>query len=131
MKIAILAFALVAGAASAVVSQLLTGWWLDSGRGVALMMAMLCALSIALVWFDRRAPLALWVGMINATIVILFMMGPGSLFPIVLVFAATLSVLAIVPGWLLWLAAFGAQSVVRAVRERHLENQPYSHRPAM
>ena len=117
MKIAILAFALVAGAVSAVVSQLLTGWWLDSGRGVALMMAMLCVLSIALVWFDRRAPLALWVGMINATIVILFRIGPGSLFPIVLVFAATLSVLAIVPGWLLWL-------VVRAVRERPLENQP-------
>ena len=124
MKIAILAFALVAGAASAVVSQLLTGWWLDSGRGVALMMAMLCALSIALVWFDRRAPLALWVGMINATIVILFMIGPGSLFPIVLVFASVLSVLAIVPGWLLWLAAFGAQSVVRAMRERRLENPP-------
>lgn len=124
MKIAILAFALVAGAASAVVSQLLTGWWLDSGRGVALMMAMLCVLSIALVWFDRRAPLALWVGMINATIVILFMIGPGNLFPIVLVFAAVLSVLAIVPGWLLWLAARGAHSVVGAVRKRHLENQP-------
>jgi len=124
MKIAILAVGLVAGAASAVVSQLLTGWWLDSGRGVALMMAMLCVLSIALVWSDRRAPLALWVGMINATIVILFMVGPGSLFPIVLVFAAGLSVLAIVPGWLIWIAANGARAVVRAVRERHLENQP-------
>jgi hypothetical protein len=53
---------------------------------------------------------------------ILFMIGPGNLFPIVLVFAAALSVLAIVPGWLLWIAAFGAQSVVRAVRERHPEN---------
>jgi len=124
MKIAILAVGLVAGAASAVVSQLLTGWWLDSGRGVALMMAMLCVLSIALVWSDRRAPLALWVGMINATIVILFMVGPGSLFPIVLVLAAVLSVLAIVPGWLIWIAANDAPAVVRAVRERHLENQP-------
>jgi len=124
MKIAILAVGLVAGAASAVVSQLLTGWWLDSGRGVALMMAMLCVLSIALVWFDRRAPLALWVGMINATIVILFMVGPGSLFPIVIVLAAVLSVLAIVPGWLIWIGANGARAFVRAVRERHLENQP-------
>jgi hypothetical protein len=105
MKLAILAFALVAGVISAFVSQTLTGWWLDSGRGVALMMATLCALSIALVWFDRRAPLAVWVGMINATIVILFAIGPGTIFPIVMAFAAGLSALAIVPGWVLWILA--------------------------
>jgi hypothetical protein len=113
MKVATLAFALVAGVVSAVVSQMLTGWWLDSGRGVAFMMAMLCALSVALVWLDRKAPLALWVGMMNATIVILFMIGPGNIFPIVIAFAAALSALAIVPGWLLWILAKGAQSAVR------------------
>ena len=120
MKIAILAFALVAGAVSAVVSQLLTGWWLDSGRGVALMMAMLCVLSNALVWFDRRAPLALWVGMINATTVILFTIGPGSIFPIVLTFAAGLSALAVVPSWILWILATGGQPTVRALIKRRL-----------
>jgi hypothetical protein len=120
MNIAILALALAAGVISALVSQLSTGWWLDSGRGVTLMMAMLCALSIALVWVDRRAPLALWVGMMNATIVILFVTGPGSIFPIVIAFAAGLSALAIVPGWLLWIIATGSQSAVRALLKRHL-----------
>ena len=105
MKVAILAVALVAGVISAFVSQTLTDWWLDSRRGVALMMAMLCALSVALVWFDRRAPLAVWVGMINATIVILFVIGPGTNFPIVMAFAAGLSALAIVPAWVLWIVA--------------------------
>jgi hypothetical protein len=105
MKLAILAGALVAGVISAFASQALTGWWLDSGRGVALMMAMLCALSIALVWFDRRAPLAVWVGMVNATTVILFAIGPGTIFPIAIAFAVGLSALAIVPSWLLWMLA--------------------------
>ena len=118
-KISILAFALVAGMISAFVSQMVTGWWLDSGRGVVLMMAMLCGLSIALVWFDRRAPLALWVGMFNATIVILFVIGPGALFPIVMAFAAGLSALAILPGWLLWLLATGGQTAVGALKKRH------------
>jgi hypothetical protein len=89
---------------------MLTGWWLNSGRGVAVMMAMLCALSIALVWVDRKAPLALWVGMINATTVILFMIGPGSIFPVVLASAGVLSALAIAPGWLLWTVATAARS---------------------
>ena len=120
MKVAILALALVAGVITAVLSQMLTGWWLDSGRGVAFMMALLCALSIGFVWLDRRAPLALWVGMMNATIAILFMTGPGNIFPIVIAFAAALSGLAIVPGWILWMLATGAQSAVRAVIRRYL-----------
>ena len=98
MRVAKLALAFVAGVIAAVASQLSTGWWLNSGHGVAVMMAMLCALSIALVWFDRMAPVALWVGMINTTVVILFLIGPGSIFPIVMVFAGGLSALAIVPG---------------------------------
>jgi hypothetical protein len=120
MKVATLALALVAGVITAVVSQMLTGWWLDSGRGVAFMMALLSALSMGFVWLDRKAPLALWVGMMNATIVILFMTGPGNIFPIVIAFAAALSALAIVPGWILWMLATGAQSTVRALRRRHL-----------
>ena len=120
MKVATLALALVAGVITAVLSQMLTGWWLDSGRGVAFMMALLCALSMGFVWLDRKAPLALWVGMMNATIVILFMTGPGNIFPIVIVFATVLSALAIVPGWILWMLATGAQSAVRAQIRRHL-----------
>ena len=107
MKFVAVAFAFAGGVAAALLSQMLTGWWLNSGRGVAVMMAMLCALSIALVWLDRRAPLALWVGMVNATIVILFMTGPGSIFPIVMVFAGGLGALAIIPGWLIWLLVTG------------------------
>jgi hypothetical protein len=100
MKWVILAFAFAAGVAAAIVSQMVTGWWLNSGRGVAFMMAMLCALSVALVWLDWIAPLALWAGMVNATIVILFWIGAGNIFPIVIVFAGGLSAIAIAPGWI-------------------------------
>ena len=102
MKWANVVFGFVAGVIAAVVSQILTGWWLNSGRGVTVMMAMLCALSIALVWLDRRAPLALWVGMVNATTVILFMVGPGTISPIVIAFAAVMGALAVAPSWLIW-----------------------------
>jgi hypothetical protein len=120
MKFVAVAFAFAAGVAAAVVSQMLTGWWLNSGRGVAVMMAMLCALSIGLVWFDRKAPLAVWVGMINATTVILFIIGPGSIFPIVLVFAVILGAVAIAPGLLLSAAASGLRSR-KALAGRHLQ----------
>lgn len=120
MRVAKLAFAFVAGVIAAVVSQLSTGWWLNSGQGVAVMMAMLCALSIALVWLDRMAPLALWVGTTNATIVILFLTGPGSILPIVMVFAGALSALAILPGWLIWILATAMRSGGRHLMKRHL-----------
>ena len=118
MTFAKLAFGFVAGVIAAVVSQMVTGWWLNSGRGVTVMMAMLCALSIALVWLDRRAPLALWAGMINATIVILFMTGPGNIFPIVMAFAAVLSAVAIAPGWLVWTLAIAVRTGVRHLMKR-------------
>jgi len=120
MKVATLALALLAGVITAVVSQMVTGWWLDSGRGVAFMMALLGALSMGFVWLDRKAPLALWIGMMNATTVILFMTGPGTIFPIVMAFAAALSAFAIVPAWILWMLATGAQSAVRAQIRRRL-----------
>jgi hypothetical protein len=118
MKWAKVAVGFVAGVIAAVVSQMLTGWWLDSGRGVTVMMAMLCALSLALVWLDRRAPLALWAGVVNATTVILFMVGPGTIFPIVIAFAAVLSALAIAPSWLIWKLGTAARSGVRHVMKR-------------
>ena len=120
MKFVAVAFAFAGGVAAVVMSQMLTGWWLNSGRGVAVMMAMLCALSIALVWFDRKAPLAVLAGMINATTVILFVIGPGSIFPIVLVFAVILGAVAIAPGLLLWAAASAVRSS-KPLPNRHLD----------
>jgi hypothetical protein len=80
------------------------------------MMAMLCALSIVLVWLDRNAPLAVWAGMMSATIVILFTMGPGNIFPVVMVFAGGMSALAILPGWLVGMLATATRS---GARQRH------------
>ena len=94
MKYVTLALAFIAGAIAAMASQAITGWWLDSGRGVAVMLGMLAALSIVLVWLDRHAPIALWAGMMIATVLILFRIGPGTIIPIVIAFAAVWSAIA-------------------------------------
>lgn len=104
MKYARLAIAVAAGVSAAIASQAVTGWWLNSGRGVAVMVGMLAALSLVLVWLDRHAPIALWVGVVNGTTYVLFFVdpeGPGNIFPIVMAFGAGLSAAAIAPGWLL------------------------------
>jgi hypothetical protein len=104
----VLGLALV-GAAAAAGLQPLTpaGWWLDSGRGVAVVTTMLAALAAAIAsrsmaWPLRRgdaaAALAFWAGANVGMAAVLFSAGPGNLFPIVLAIGAAISAAAVVAG---------------------------------
>jgi hypothetical protein len=100
--------ALLGGIAAAAIQPLTpTGWWLNSGRGVAItafMLAVLAALVAArtLRWpFQARetaAVAALWAGANVGMAVMLFRVGPGTIFPIVLGVGAGVSALAVGAG---------------------------------
>jgi hypothetical protein len=97
------------GAAAAAGLQLLTpaGWWLDSGRGVTIVTMVLAALAAAIAsrsmtWPLRRgdivAGLAFWAGANVGMAAVLFGVGPGNLFPIVLAIGAAISATAVAAG---------------------------------
>ncbi len=100
--------ALLGAIAAAAVQPLTpTGWWLNSGRGVAitaLALAVLAALvaTRALKWPFRAgeaaALAALWAGANIGMAVMLFRTGPGTIFPIVLVVGAGISAIAVGAG---------------------------------
>jgi hypothetical protein len=100
--------ALLGGIAAAAVQPLTpTGWWLNSGRGVAvtaLTLAVLAALVAARALkrpFRARkaaAVAALWAGANIGLAVMLFRTGPGTIFPIVLAMGAGISALAVGAG---------------------------------
>lgn len=82
--------------------QRFVGWWLDSGRGVALMIAVLCAIAIgfALVRPSRpwRSAWSVGAGGFAGSAALLSWNGPGTIWPIVLVVAAALSLTAAFAG---------------------------------
>lgn len=73
------------------------GWWLDSGRGVALMIAVLGAIAIvfALIRPSRpwRSAWSVAAGGFAGSAALLSWNGPGTIWPLVLVFAAALSLM--------------------------------------
>jgi hypothetical protein len=84
-----------------------TGWWLNSGRGVTITCLVLALLAVpvgaaALSWplQPRSAvwPGALWAGANIGLAIVLFRVGPGNIFPIVLVVGAGISALAVGTG---------------------------------
>jgi hypothetical protein len=84
-----------------------TGWWLNSGRGVAITSIAL-GLTAVLVGFRARslpfrnpivaAALAFWFGANIGMAVVLFRSGPGTLFPIVIAIGAGISAVAVGAG---------------------------------
>jgi hypothetical protein len=83
------------------------GWWLDSGRGVAiagLVFTVLAAVTGARFprWPGRSADVrpiaAMWGGVNVGMAIVLFSVGPGNLFPIVLAVGAALSAAAVAAG---------------------------------
>jgi hypothetical protein len=104
----LLGFAFAGGIAAAAVQPLTpTGWWLNSGRGVAitaLTLAVLAALvAVRTLRWPLRAPeaaavAALWAGANIGMAVMLFRAGPGTIFPIVLAVGAGISALAVGAG---------------------------------
>ena len=85
----------LAGVLAAVLIQRATGWWLNSGHGVAVTLVALFATALLLARLhpSRSLPrgLALWLGTMAAMTAILFWTGPGTIWPIVIVVAGALS----------------------------------------
>jgi hypothetical protein len=86
-----------------------TGWWLNTGRGVALtslVLALLAAaIAVAAPWPPStrsfHGPVAVWAGANIGLAIVLFRVGPGNIFPIVLAFGAGISALAVGAGSLI------------------------------
>ncbi len=100
--------ALLGGIAAAAVQPLTpTGWWLNSGRGVAItaitlavLAALVAARALKRPFRSREAAAvaALWAGANIGMAVMLFRAGPGTIFPIVLAMGAGISALAVGAG---------------------------------
>jgi hypothetical protein len=87
----------VVGAGVATVSLASVGWWLDSGVGVAVMLALLFTAALAMAQSWRKAT-AVWVGAMAATLAGLLLEGPGTLWPIALVLSGVLMAVAVFAG---------------------------------
>ena len=78
------------------------GWWLDSGREVARTGLVLAGLgAFAAIWRFGNPWLragSLWAGALLEMTMLLFLTGPGTIWPIVLVFAAVISGAAVFAG---------------------------------
>ncbi len=82
-------------AAAILVHLVLSGWWLNSGRGVAVMATVLFVLGAVVARSFRaswlRAATALAAGAVAGSAAILFWTGPGNIWPIVLAFVVCIS----------------------------------------
>ena len=78
------------------------GWWLNSGTGVLRTVLVLLPLGVFAALWRSGGPWvrasALWAGAISGTTVVLFSIGPGTIWPIVLMFAAALTAAAVFAG---------------------------------
>jgi hypothetical protein len=85
------------------------GWWLNSGTGVLRTVLVLLILGVFAALWRSGSPwiraCALWTGAISGTTVILFSIGPGTIWPIVLALGAAITAGAVFGGALLGSAA--------------------------
>jgi hypothetical protein len=96
---------LVPGAIGMLIAVVLNirGWWLNDGsrvRNVLIVLA-IAALIVGFVGDPKRTirrEIALWVGFVVGMTAVLFAIGPGTIFPIVIAIGASLAALAILMG---------------------------------
>ena len=78
------------------------GWWLDSGRSVGIAMAALFGLGfVAARWKlagRRERTIALWAGIVAGMAVQLFVVGPGTIWPLALVMGGVMAAVAVLAG---------------------------------
>jgi len=90
------------GALSAAYMQSWTGWWLNSGSGVAVTVAMLLLLAAFFASWTAESPwsraIALWVGSMTGLAATLFWIGPGTIWPIVLVASSIITACTVIAG---------------------------------
>ena len=92
----------VLGFAVVATSYVVGGWWLNSGSGVLRTVLGLLALGVFAALWRSGSPwiraCALWAGAISGSAAILFSIGPGTIWPIVLAFAAAITAGAVFGG---------------------------------
>lgn len=92
--------------------QFMLGWWLNSGRGVVTMMAVLFAVAVVIAFWGSGSPGLVAAGLIVGAFVgmaaTLFWTGPGTIWPVVLVVAAVMTTAAV----------FAGTGVAQAIRQR-------------
>jgi hypothetical protein len=93
---------LLMGAVSAAAMQAWTGWWLNSGTGVAYTLALLFLLAVLVgtryTHSQCTEAVALWAGSMTGLTMSLFWRGPGTIWPIVLLVSSVLIAGTIVVG---------------------------------
>ena len=95
-----------AAIAIVIVMQLKNGWWLDAGDRIAEMLIVLGVAAVFVgLWKNPKVPAhlrvaLLWVGFMITSSLILVIIGPGTIFPIVLIGIAGLSLGAVLAGGL-------------------------------
>jgi hypothetical protein len=104
--------------------QAVGGWWLNSGAGVLRAVVVFVVLGVCATRWRSGAPwvraCALWTGAVSGSTTVLFWIGPGNIWPIVLVFAAGITAAAVFGGAFLgsvW-ARFSRQPPERARNAR-------------
>ena len=99
----------VLGFAAVATSYVVGGWWLNSGTGVLRTVLGLLALGVFAALWRSGSPwiraCALWAGAISGSAAILFSIGPGTIWPIVLAFAAAITAGAVFGGAFVGFAA--------------------------
>lgn len=103
-------FAFAVGLLVAILLQWIGGWWLNSGRGVVTTMVVLFGVAVV-ICLRSEAPWhragALWIGSIVGMAAALAWVGPGTIWPIVMVVAAGLTSASVFAGALVAKAISG------------------------
>jgi hypothetical protein len=90
------------GAAVAAAVNRVTGWWLNSGTGVASMLAAEFVVAFVVAWWRtigrRERSISLWLGALAGMAVYLMWVGPGTIWPIVLVVSALVTAAPVLAG---------------------------------
>lgn len=86
------------GVAVASALHLYQGWWLDAGPRVGVTMVAVAVSSLVVGATGWKAA-AFGVGVAGGMTAILFAIGPGNLFPIVIAIGTTMIALAVLTGW--------------------------------
>ena len=99
----------VLGFAVVAILHAVGGWWLNSGTGVLRTVLVLLPLGVFVAIWRSSSPwvraCALWAGAMSGSTVVLLSIGPGTIWPIVLAFAAAITAGAVFSGAFLGAAA--------------------------
>src|SRR3954454_4383430 len=90
------------GIAAAVALNAVTGWWLNSGRGVGTTLAVLWGVAFLLACWRRQGrrerAVSLWAGFLAAMAMLLLSAGAGTIWPLVIVIGAVLTAASVLTG---------------------------------